>query len=91
MVQKNFDWREQINRLNSEMPTEGSEAPIIEKIPPQVDISKIPVIVQRLVTTVYVISDLEGHKYTSVAGQSAKTFEQMTMGEALKMAQKDTK
>jgi hypothetical protein len=84
-------WRKIVNNINGgDLPEDGKDAPEMERKPVRRRRASREgfrrVTVQKLITIVYVMTDLEGHKYTSAAHQNMAILGEMTLEEALKLA-----
>lgn len=84
-------WRKQIDKLSSSLPEDGKPSPEIESI------KKKPItndgarrgVLQRVVTTVFVFTDLQGKMYTGDVSQQTQIFGNMTLAKAIKIMQQD--
>ena len=88
-------WRTEINKLSSTLPENGKKPPEIELM--KVEAPKKPtkdgsrkVLVQKIITQVYVFTDASGKMYTSHTAQNLQIIGTMTLEEGLKRAQEDT-
>lgn len=87
-------WRKHINDLSNSLPDEGLPAPdlesmaVVKKKKPIKDGTR-KVLVQKILTCVYVFTDTNGKMYTSNARQNMHILGTMTLEQALKRAQED--
>lgn len=89
-------WRKTINSMKDDPLNEGIGPPEVETIPPVVKAPRRKrsegsrqVTVQKIVTTVYVFTDLEGKAYTSTTSQNLYILGKMSLEEGLKLSQMD--
>ena len=88
-------WRNHINSLSNSLPEDGEPAPEMEKITqpkrrkPTVRDGQRKVVVQKILTCVYVFTDPNGKMYTSNARQNMHILGTMSLEQALKVAQED--
>lgn len=85
-------WRKQINDMTASLPEDGENPPEIEGIQPEKKSTtdgKRKVLVHKVITHIYVFTDMDGKVYTSNTSQKMQIFGTMTLARALKMAQED--
>ena len=88
-------WRKTINKMVNELPEDGKDSPEVESIkPPTPRVRKVSdgarkVMVHKIITSIYVMTDVKGKMYTSHAHQNMHILGEMTLEQALKIAQQD--
>lgn len=86
-------WRKTINDLSASLPSDGNTAPDIENIAPTIkkvsNDGKRKVLVHKVITQIYVFTDMTGKVYTANTSQKMQIIGEMTLARALKMAQED--
>lgn len=90
-VESDDFWRKAINDLNASTPEEGDQPPEIENIKNKKPIKdgNRKVTVQKVVTQIYVFTDVEGKVYTANTSQKMVILGTMSLSRALKLAQED--
>lgn len=87
-------WRKHINDLSDELPADGKPAPELETIKPATKKEPLKegnrkVLVHKVLTSIYVITDVNGKVYTANTSQKMIVLGTMTLARALKLAQED--
>lgn len=86
-------WRNAINEMSASLPDDGSTPPEIESIKPvkkPVREGNKKVLVHKVLTSIYIITDVEGKMYTASTSQKMQILGTMTLSKALKIAQEDS-
>ena len=85
-------WRKTINEMSASLPDDGDKAPEIESIKPkkQAEDGKRKVLVHKVITQIYVFTDMDGKVYTANTSQKMQILGTMTLAKALKIAQEDS-
>lgn len=94
VTRKENYWRTLINDMKSvPLPEDGNDPPEIEIIKPksrkkgdELAPSERKVVVQKITTVVYVMSDIDNKKFASVSKQQTSIIGEMTLDDALKLA-----
>lgn len=83
-------WRKTVNDLSASLPEDGQTPPEMETIKkkPTADGARKGVL-QQIVTTVYVFTDLSGKMYTGDVSQQTRHYGNMTLAKAIKIMQQD--
>jgi hypothetical protein len=84
-------WRKEINKMATTLPDDGDKPPEIESIKEkkQNKDGSRKVLVHKVITHIYVFTDIEGKVYTSNTSQKMQILGTMSLQRALKMAQED--
>lgn len=84
-------WRKQINELSASLPDDGKKAPELEAIKPRKPIKEgnQRVMVQKIITHVYVFTDTTGKMYASNTSQKMQILGTMSLNRAIRLAQED--
>jgi len=85
-------WRNAINEMSASLPDDGETPPEIESIAPKKPLTdgKRKVLVHKVITQIYVFTDVDGKVYTSNTSQKMQILGNMTLARALKIAQEDS-
>lgn len=86
-------WRKTINQMTNSLPDDGKEPPKIEEIPAKkkrINDGSRKVLVQKIITQIYVFTDPSGKMYTTNATQHLHVLGEMTLEQGLKLAQEDS-
>jgi hypothetical protein len=88
-------WRALINGMKNPMPESGSDPPELEKIIPksrrkktneEISPSERKVTVQKITTEIYIMTDTDNRKFAAVSKQQTQMVGEMTLEEAMKIA-----
>lgn len=84
-------WRKAINEMSTTLPDDGNDPPEIESIQPEKKKTdgNTKVIVHKIITHIYVFTDIKGKAYTSTTSQKMQVLGSMPLSKALKIAQED--
>jgi len=85
-------WRNVVNNLDEVVPKDGRGPPQMEAITTKKkskENGNRKVLVQKIITQIYVFTDADGKVFASQASQSMHILGQMTLEEGLKRAQED--
>lgn len=84
-------WRKAINEMTASLPEDGNESPELESIKSKkkTNDGARKVVVQKVITQVYIFTDVTGKMYTSNTSQKMQILGTMSLQRALKIAQED--